>query len=56
MNAREELAKQIGFLILANIEQAAQLAALQKKLDEANQRLHEIKADNQPPHGAPVNQ
>jgi len=52
MNARDKIAHQIGLFFLGNVEQQERIEALEAKVQELGQKLHEAKADKQGPSGA----
>jgi len=49
---RTQIAQQLGLLLIANIEQTAHVETLRGQLEAAQQRLHELSADNAGPSGA----
>ena len=51
---RVKIAEQLGLLIISNIEQAAHIEQLTAQLKAAQQRLHEVVADDRGPSGSTV--
>lgn len=49
---RMKIAEQLGLLIISNIEQATHIEQLNAQLQKAQQKLHDVKADERGPSGA----
>ncbi len=52
MNVRDKIAHQLGLFFITGLEQEAQIEALTRQLQEANQRLADARADERTPSGA----
>jgi hypothetical protein len=55
MNPREQIALQLGMLVMENLEMRAHIQGLQEQLQNVQQKLHDAKTDaNDTPSGAPA--